>query len=95
MTGFAFPEMMRGVYAAHKAGDEQRASDIFDAYLPLARYELQPGPGLAVRKYLLHKRGAIASAAQRRPALALNGREIAEVEFLLARQERRLRQISG
>lgn len=95
MTGFAFPEMMSGVYAANKAGDEQRASDIFDAYLPLARYELQPGPGLAVRKYLLHKRGAIASAAQRRPALALNGREIAEVEFLLARQERRLRQISG
>ena len=94
MTGFAFPEMMSGVYAAHRAGDEQRASDIFDAYLPLARYELQPGPGLAVRKYLLHKRGAIASAAQRRPALALNGREIAEVEFLLTRQERRLRQIS-
>ena len=95
MTGFAFPEMMSGVYAAHRAGDEQRASEFFDAYLPLARYELQPGPGLAVRKYLLHKRGAIASAAQRRPALALNGREIAEVEFLLTRQERRLRQISG
>ncbi len=90
MTGFAFPEMMSGVYAAHKAGDEGRASDLFDAYLPLARYELQPGPGLAVRKYVLHKRGAIASAAQRRPAVALNAREIAEVEFLLARQERRL-----
>ena len=90
MTGFAFPEMMSGVYAAHQAGDEQRASDLFDAYLPLARYELQPGPGLAVRKYVLHKRGAIASAAQRRPATALNVREIAEVAFLLARQARRL-----
>jgi len=90
MTGFAFPEMMSGVYAAHKTGDEERASDLFDAYLPLARYELQPGPGLAVRKYLLQKRGAIASAAQRRPAMALNAREIAEVEFLLVRQERQL-----
>ena len=95
MTGFAYPEMMSGVYAAHKAGDEQRASDLFDAYLPLARYELQPGPGLAVRKYILHKRGAIASAAQRRPASSLNAREIAEVEFLLARLERRLRQVEG
>ncbi|MBN8891538.1 MAG: dihydrodipicolinate synthase family protein [Rhodospirillales bacterium 70-18] len=90
MTGFAFPEMMAGVYAAHLAGDEDRASDIFDAYLPLARYEQQPGPGLAVRKYILHKRGAIASAAQRRPGSTLGAREIEEVEFLLARQARRV-----
>jgi 4-hydroxy-tetrahydrodipicolinate synthase len=93
MTGFAFPEMMSGVYAAHRAGDAQRASDLFDAYLPLARYELQPGPGLAVRKYVLQKRGAIASAAQRRPATALNAVEVAEVEFLLGRLERRLAEL--
>ncbi|HTN11651.1 MAG TPA: dihydrodipicolinate synthase family protein [Acetobacteraceae bacterium] len=93
MTGFAFPEMMAGVYAAHKAGNEVRASDLFDAYLPLARYELQPGPGLAVRKYVLHKRGAIASAAQRRPGSSLSAAEIAEVEFLFARVERRLKEI--
>lgn len=95
MTGFAFPEMMVGVYAAHMASDEQRASDIFDAYLPMARYELQPGPGLAVRKYVLHKRGAIASPAQRRPGLSLTAKERAEVEFLLARQSRRLRDLDA
>lgn len=95
MTGFAFPEMMAGVVAAHAAGDAQRASDIFDAYLPLARYEQQPGPGLAVRKHILHKRGAIASAAQRRPVAAIGAREIAEVEFLLARQARRLAEIGA
>lgn len=95
MTGFAFPEMMAGVVAACKAGDDQRASDIFDAYLPLARYEQQPGPGLAVRKYILHQRGAIASPAQRRPVAAIGAREIAEVAFLLARQSRRLREIGA
>jgi 4-hydroxy-tetrahydrodipicolinate synthase len=95
MTGFAFPEMMAGVVAACNAGDDQRASDIFDAYLPLARYEQQPGPGLAVRKYILHKRGAIASPAQRRPVGAIGPREIAEVEFLLARQARRLAEIGA
>lgn len=95
MTGFAFPEMMAGVVAACKAGDDQRASDIFDAYLPLARYEQQPGPGLAVRKYILHKRGAIASPAQRRPVGAIGPREIAEVEFLLSRQARRLAEIGA
>jgi len=95
MTGFAFPEMMQGVVDAHFAGDPQRASDIFDAYLPLARYEQQPGPGLAVRKYILARRGAIASDAQRTPRSALNQAEIAEVEFLLARQSDRLAAIGA
>jgi 4-hydroxy-tetrahydrodipicolinate synthase len=95
MTGFAFPEMMAGVLAAHLAGDEERASDIFDAYLPLARYEQQPGPGLAVRKMILARRGAIASAAQRAPRSGLSTREVAEVEFLLARQARRLAAIGA
>ena len=90
MTGFAYPEMMAGVVAAHAAGDAERAADIFDAYLPLARYEQQPGIGLAVRKHVLARRGALASAAMRKPAPALSAGDIAEVEFLIARQERRL-----
>ncbi len=90
MTGFAYPEMMAGVVASHEAGDAQRAADIFDAYLPLARYEQQPGIGLAVRKHVLAKRGALSSAAMRKPATALSAADIAEVEFLIGRQERRL-----
>ena len=60
MTGFAYPEMMADVVAAHRAGDRERAQDIFDAYLPLVRFEAQPGLGLAVRKHILWTRGAIA-----------------------------------
>ena len=55
MTGFAWPEMMVDVVAAHARGDIERAHDLFDAYLPLARYEQQAGVGLAVRKHLLHR----------------------------------------
>lgn len=95
MTGFAFPEMMAGVLAAHRAGDADRASDLFDAYLPLARYEQQPGPGLAVRKHILHQRGAIASPAQRTPRSGLSARDLAEVAFLLARQARRLAELGA
>ena len=62
MTGFAYPEMMVGVCKAHAGGDVERAHDLFDAYLPLARYEQQSGIGLAVRKHLMVQRGAIASA---------------------------------
>jgi len=90
MTGFAFPEMMTDVAHIHATGDIERAADLFDAYLPLARYELQPGPGLAVRKHVLQLRGAIASAAQRRPASRLTSADLEDVAFLLRRQEKRL-----
>lgn len=90
MTGFAYPEMMADVVRLSNAGEFDRAQDLFDAYLPLVRYEQQPGIGLAVRKYVLARRGAIASAAQRRPGAALNAAAIAEVDRLIARQTRRL-----
>ncbi len=90
MTGFAYPEMMADVVKHMQAGDETRARDVFDAYMPLIRYESQPGLGLAIRKYTLAKRGAIAHATARRPAPALSAAAMAEVDALIARQEARL-----
>ncbi|MGQ0564116.1 MAG: dihydrodipicolinate synthase family protein [Gemmobacter sp.] len=90
MTGFAYPEMMAAVVAAHRRGDRTSAQDIFDAYLPLVRYEAQPGLGLAVRKHILWTRGAIAHPTLRRPGAGLNAAGVAEVAFLIERQERRL-----
>jgi 4-hydroxy-tetrahydrodipicolinate synthase len=95
MTGFAFPEMMVDVCRHAAAGELDRARDIFDAYLPLVRYEQQPGVGLAVRKYVLARRGAIANAAQRKPASYLSPAAINEVEALLARQTRRLEALAS
>lgn len=93
MTGFAYPEMMVEVWRAYEAGHKDRAHDLFDAYLPLVRYEQQPGLGLAIRKHTLAKRGAIASPALRRPHPTLSSAAIAEIEYLIARQERRLADI--
>jgi 4-hydroxy-tetrahydrodipicolinate synthase len=93
MTGFAYPEMMVDVCAAHAAGDIERAFDLFDAYLPLARYEQQSALGLTVRKHILAQRGAIAWAALRRPGARLSEADIADIERLIARQTRRLREI--
>lgn len=94
MTGFAYPEMMVDVVRHMQAGQADRAQDIFDAYLPLARYEQQPGIGLAVRKYTMARRGIIADAALRRPGGALNAKAKAEIERLIARQETRLKELS-
>ncbi|MBP2550951.1 4-hydroxy-tetrahydrodipicolinate synthase [Neorhizobium galegae] len=94
MTGFAYPEMMVDVVRLTNAGDMARAQDLFDAYLPLARFEQQPGLGLAVRKYVLAKRGAIASQAQRRPGASLGAKAVAEVDNLMARLDRRLAELA-
>jgi len=90
MTGFAYPEMMAQVIGLWTSGEQTRARDIFDAYLPLVRYESQPGIGLAIRKYTLARRGAIAHPTLRKPGPAPDARTIAEVEALIARQEARL-----
>ena len=93
MTGFAYPEMMVGVCRAHADGDVERAFDLFDAYLPLARYEQQSGIGLAVRKHILAERGVIASAHVRRPGPRLSAADVADIARLTARQRRRLAEL--
>jgi len=94
MTGFAYPEMMVGVCRAFAAGDIDKAHDIFDAYLPLARYEQQAGIGLAVRKHILAERGVIASSAIRKPGPKLSAADIADIQQLTVRQLRRLAEIT-
>ena len=93
MTGFAYPEMMVDVVRAHAAGDVERAHDLFDAYLPLSRYEQQAGIGLAVRKHLLAQRGVIASAVIRKPGPKLSAADLADLDRLVKRQTRRLAEI--
>jgi 4-hydroxy-tetrahydrodipicolinate synthase len=89
MTGYCFPDMLVELVRLAHAGERERAHDLFDAHLPLIRYEQQPGVGLAVRKYVLMRRGILASDAQRRPAAALSATARAEVDLLLARLARR------
>jgi len=88
MTGYAFPDMLVDVVRLSKSGQRDTAHDLFDAHLPLIRYEQQQGVGLAVRKYVLQKRGAIAHDAQRAPAGALSAAARAEIDYLLSRVAR-------
>ena len=88
MTGYAFPEMLIDVVRLSKQGQRDAAHDLFDAHLPLARYEQQQGLGLAVRKYVLMRCGILASDAQRKPGAGLTAAAKAEVEYLLRRLAR-------
>lgn len=89
MTGYAFPEMLLDVVRLSFQGKRDEAHDLFDAHLPLLRYEQQQGVGLAVRKYVLMRRGVLSSDAQRKPGVSLSQRAKTEVEYLLARLARR------
>jgi 4-hydroxy-tetrahydrodipicolinate synthase len=93
MTGFAYPEMMVRVCELFAKGDIEKACDVYDAYLPLAKYEQQANIGLAVRKHILAERGVIASAAIRKPGPKLSPADIKDIERLTIRQTKRLKEI--
>jgi 4-hydroxy-tetrahydrodipicolinate synthase len=90
MTGFAWPEMLVEVCNLFANGKMEEAEDLFDLYLPLVRHEQQLGIGLALRKEVLFRRGAIKSPRQRAPASSLTATDRAELDNLIARLERRL-----
>jgi 4-hydroxy-tetrahydrodipicolinate synthase len=72
MTGFAFPEILVKIVSLFRAGTVTEAADAFYRAVPLMRFEFQEGIGMAIRKEVLHRRGALASPATRPPAAALD-----------------------
>jgi len=68
MTGFAFPEILVRIVQAFRAGRIDEAADVFYRTVPLMRFEFQESIGMAIRKTVLQRRGALASAATRAPA---------------------------
>ncbi len=94
MTGFAYPEMLVQVVNLYHSGEAGRAQDIFDAYLPLVRYEQQPGIGLAIRKETLRRRGLLSSAKTRAPGPSLDTVSHGELDGLVSRLEARLNRLS-
>jgi 4-hydroxy-tetrahydrodipicolinate synthase len=90
MAGFSHPEMLSGVYRLFVRGETEAAHDLFDRYLPLLNYEAQGFWGVAARKEVLRRRGAIRHATMRRPGPSLSSRHHAEIDLLLRRLERAL-----
>lgn len=85
MTGFAFTEILVAVYQAWIAGDKATAERIFDAYLPLIRFENQPIINLNIRKELLRRRGAIAYARLRVPFVPIDAGTLDEIDWIFRR----------
>jgi 4-hydroxy-tetrahydrodipicolinate synthase len=84
MTGFAIPELLVEIVRAWQAGDAATARRVFEAALPLMVFEAQPGAGVALRKEILRRRGAIAHATVRQPAPLPDATSLAALDALLA-----------
>jgi len=88
MTGFAFPEILVQVVGLFRSGRLDEAADAFYRAVPLMRFEFQEGIGMAIRKEVLHRRGALASPATRPPAAPLDDATRAALDRVLAWVER-------
>jgi 4-hydroxy-tetrahydrodipicolinate synthase len=83
MTGFAFPEILARIMKHWNAGEQNAAADVFYLAVPLMRFEFQDGIGMAIRKEVLRRRGALASAATRAPAGVLDAPTKAALDRVL------------
>jgi 4-hydroxy-tetrahydrodipicolinate synthase len=72
MTGFAYPEVLVKVVSLYRAGDIDQAAALFYRFVPLMRFEFQEGIGMAIRKEVFKRRGAIADASTRAPGAVLD-----------------------
>jgi 4-hydroxy-tetrahydrodipicolinate synthase len=72
MTGFAYPSILVNIVRLFRAGTIDEAAGVFYQSVPLMRFEFQEGIGMAIRKEVLHRRGAIAHAGIRAPGGTLD-----------------------
>ncbi|MBI3636347.1 MAG: dihydrodipicolinate synthase family protein, partial [Candidatus Rokubacteria bacterium] len=88
MTGFPYPEGLKAIRDHFVAGRRDEARALFYRWLPLIRYESQPGavPGtsIAIRKEILRRRGWLRTAYVRPPTPGLDDGVRAELDELLA-----------
>ena len=91
MTGFAFPEVLVNIIALYRSGNVDEAAELFYKAVPLMRFEFQEGIGMAIRKEVLRRRGAIASSATRAPGAALDATTRAALDRVMKYTEQYIR----
>jgi 4-hydroxy-tetrahydrodipicolinate synthase len=84
MTGFAFPEVLVSVVSLYREGRVDDAAAMFYKFVPLMRFEFQDGIGMAIRKDVFRRRGALADGSTRAPGAALDEGTRAALDRVLA-----------
>ena len=84
MTGFAFPAILVEIVTLFRGGQLDEAADLFYRKVPLMRFEFQESIGMAIRKEVLRRRGAMTSAAIRAPGGKLDDSTSKALDRVLA-----------
>ena len=72
------------VVALYRAGKIDEAADLFYRFVPLMRFEFQEGIGMAIRKEVFRRRGALADGSTRAPGAVLDEGTRAALDRVLA-----------
>jgi 4-hydroxy-tetrahydrodipicolinate synthase len=83
MTGFSYPEVLVKLYQEFVDRNTHSARELFYRALPIIRYEAQPVVGLAIRKEILRRRGAIKYSRMRDPAAKLDPESLKEIDEII------------
>jgi len=83
MTGFSYPDILLAIYRTYSAGNHALARKIFFGACALMRYEFQPGIGIALRKEMYRRRGAIANPYVRHPGAQIDAALRQELDQIL------------
>lgn len=83
MTGFAMVDVLVDIVTSFLAGDLPHAYESFQRALPMMVFEAQPG--VAIRKELLRRFGAIAHATVRQPAPSADAFSLSMLDELVDR----------
>jgi 4-hydroxy-tetrahydrodipicolinate synthase len=83
MTGFAYPRLLVEVVSRWMTGRKDEAAASFYRHLPLIRFEAQEAVGMAIRKELLRRRGALNHGTVRPPGAILDGSTKEALERIL------------
>jgi 4-hydroxy-tetrahydrodipicolinate synthase len=83
MTGFAYPRILVEVVSRWRAGGQDQAADFFYRHVPLIRFEFQEGIGMAIRKEILRRRGALRHNGVRQPASVLDRSTLQMIDRIL------------
>lgn len=79
MTGFVYAELLVQMYNWCKAGRWEAAAALFYDFLPLNRWEFQPGIGVSLRKKVLKQLGIFSTAKVRHPGPDADDQSVAQL----------------
>lgn len=79
MTGFVYAELLVRLYDLARQKDWTAAAELFFDFLPLNRWEFQPGIGVSLRKQVLKRLGVFSTAKVRHPGPDADAKTVAQL----------------